>query len=320
MASAALTLGLDVGGTKIAAGLVDGENEVVVQFERPTLVDGRRDPGLHVTYALTRDLLAEASAAGRRVDGIGAGFPEYVDRCGRLSSHEVLEWTVQPRELLADLAPVTIEADVRCAALGEGAAGAAQGRDSFVLAIVGTGLSYALVEDGSARQGARGEAIAFGELEVSRSVDAASTLTLERYASGRAIQARYEAGSGQTLSGAADVFRLRREGDRLAAAITASAARALGHGLVTLTRLLDPGAIVIGGGVAAAGSPWRDEVSSAFDTASTRAGSPPILWATLGSRAGIIGAALAHRRRMATKRAAGTLMRPGGPFDLDFRR
>ena len=301
MEPAALTLGLDVGGTKIAGGLVDVHNEVLFQLERSTLVEGRRDPGLRVTHAVAQALLAEAAAAGHTVDGIGAGFPEYVDRCGHLSSHEVLEWTVQPRELLTDLGPVTIEADVRCAALGEGAAGIARGRDSFVLVIVGTGLSYALVEGGTARQGARGEAIALGELEVSRTVDATTTLTLERYASGKGIQARYEAGSGRTLSGAADIFRLRSEGDTLAAAIIESAARALGYGLGTLTRLLDPGVIVIGGGVASAGDTWRQEVHAAFDAASARPQPPSILWATLGSRAGIIGAAVAHRQRMASR-------------------
>lgn len=240
--------------------------------------------------------MADAEIRGLAVDGIGAGFPEYVDRAGRLQSHEVLAWTTQPSDLLGQLAPVTVESDVRCAALGEGARGVAQGLSDFAFVIVGTGISHTLVEDGRARPGARGEAIALGELEVSRRLDAAGPVTLERFASGDAIRERFEALTGREAADAAVVFGLASDGDPDAASIVRSAGQALGDGLATMVWLLDPGAIVIGGGVASATGPWREAVLSTFSgRTGRRPQPPPILWTTLGSDAGMIGAAIAHR-------------------------
>jgi len=297
--SRTVTLGLDVGGTKVAGGLLSASGRLLDVRARSTLVDGVRDPGLMVTIGLARELMAEAAIGGLTVDGIGAGFPEYVDPTGRLMSHEVLAWTRQPSESLAELASVTVDSDVRCAALGEGAQGVARGLPSFAFIVVGTGLSYALVEGGHPRPGVRGEAIAFGELEVSRNVDATSMLRLERYASGEAIRERYVAMTGQPITGAAEVFQRASRGDRDATSIVRSAGEALGEGLATLVRLLDPGAVVIGGGVAAAGAAWRSVLESSYAARiRARPAPPPILWAELGRDAGIIGAALAHRRRV----------------------
>jgi glucokinase len=300
-----VVLGLDVGGTKVAGGLVDTDGTLLHVRERSTLVDGARDPGLKVTFELARELVGVAEAMGLTVDGIGAGFPEYVDPGGRLTSHEVTAWTEQPAETLACLGPVTVESDVRCAALGEGAHGVARGVDSYAFVIVGTGLSYALVEDGRARHGVRGEAIALGELEVSRHVEETSTLRLERYASGEGMRERYESRTGRRASGAAEVFARVASGDREATSIVRSAGQALGEGLATLVRLLDPGAVVVGGGVSRSTGLWRDELESTYAARlSTRPAPPPMLWAELGSAAGIIGAAIAHRRRMAVARSA----------------
>jgi predicted NBD/HSP70 family sugar kinase len=68
-------------------------------------------------------LLADARQAGLVVDGIGAGFPEYVDPHGQLTSRLVMDWDVQPGRLLGGLGPVTVESDVRCGAIAEAAFG-----------------------------------------------------------------------------------------------------------------------------------------------------------------------------------------------------
>jgi glucokinase len=294
-----VTIGLDVGGTKVAGGLVSSTHELLFLLRRPTLVDGLRDPGLAVTLGLARDLLDHADAMGLRVDGIGAGFPEYVDLAGQLRSHEVLAWTRQPAEMLADLAPVTVESDVRCGALAEGIIGAARGLPSYSYVVVGTGISYALVEGGRARAGARGEAIALGELECSRSVDASAAVTLERFASGQAICERFTTLTARAVRGAADVFRLAARGDRAADAVIRSAGEALGYGLGTMVHLIDPGAVVMGGGVSGARGAWREALESSYAVRlSNRPAAPPLLWASPGGEAGIIGAVMAHRRRM----------------------
>ena len=295
------TIGLDVGGTKVAGGLLTDANELLARTRRPTVVDGRRDPGLRVTRQVAEDLAQIAAERGLDVDGIGAGFPEYVDQAGWLTSCEVLAWTDQPSDLLSDIAPATADSDVRCAALGEGAVGIAQGLDSYAFVIVGTGLSFALVEGGRPRPGARGEAIGLGELEVSRSVDPTTMLSLERYASGEGIRERFVATTGRGALGATEVFALADDGDTAAAAIVDSAARAVGTALATVGSILDPGAYVLGGGVSSSGARWRETVESAYlARASSRPAPPPLLWATLGSDAGIIGAAIAHRVRAAS--------------------
>ncbi|MEX1346031.1 MAG: ROK family protein, partial [Candidatus Limnocylindrales bacterium] len=242
------------------------------------------------------ELAAVAAGLGLALMGIGAGFPEYVDRDGRLASHEVLAWTDQPRDLLADIAPTTVDSDVRCAARGEAAVGAAQGLDDYAFVIVGTGLSYALVEAGSIRAGARGEAIGLGELEVSRLVDPGTTLTLERYASGEGIRRRYREATGFEVDGAAEVFARAEDHDAVAAVVVETAARALGTGLATLASLLDPGAFVIGGGVSRAGRRWQSAMEESYHgRAGVRPAPPPLRWAELASDAGVIGAALTHR-------------------------
>lgn len=297
--STGVTIALDVGGTKVAGALIDRNHTIVARAQRSTLVDGRRDPDLLVTRAVADELAGRAAELGLEVDGLGAGFPEYVHPSGRLASHEVLAWTDQPLDMLADLGPVTIDSDVRCAALGEGATGVAEGLESYAFVIVGTGLSYALVEQDEARAGARGEAIGLGELEVSKRVDADTTLSLERYASGEGIRERYVAASGRAVDGAAEVFELSVRGDRVAAAILDSAARAVGTALATLASLLDPGAFVLGGGVSSSGPPWRATVEQTYlARAGARPDPPPLLWATLGSDAGIIGAAIAHQQHV----------------------
>jgi glucokinase len=296
---ATFTIGLDVGGTKVAGALVSASLDLVSVRRRPAVADGKRDPGLAITLAVARELVAVARDRGLAFDGIGVGFPEYVAPEGRLTSHEVLAWTEQPADLLGTLAPVTVESDVRCAAIGEAAAGVARGLPSFCFVTVGTGVSYALLEDGRPRPGVRGEAIALGELEVSRRVEPSATVSVEHYASGEAIRARYRAQTGAPVSGAVDVFRRAAGGDLAATSIVTSAGAALGEALAVLVRLVDPGAVVVGGGVSAATGPWREALLAAYARRlASRPGSPPILWAVLGSDAGIIGAAIAHRRRI----------------------
>jgi glucokinase len=107
------------------------------------------------------------------------------------------------------------------------------------------------------------------------------------------------AATSAKVRGAADVFALALNGDDVANGIVTSAARAIGVGLATVVRILDPGALVLGGGVSSSGAPWRETVEAAYlDLARARSRPPPILWASLGSEAGMIGAAIAHRGRV----------------------
>ena len=258
-----VVVGVDVGGTKIAGALVTREGIVLESQRVSSVVDGRCDPDLTVTESVVRELLARARVLEVPVEGIGAAFPEYVEPGGRLTSREVVAWSKQPYDVLSPLAPLVIDSDVRCAALGEARFGHGRTYPDFVYVSVGTGLSHALVCDGRVRQGARGEAIAFGELRL-----AGVSGRLEDVASGRAIA------NGVSV---------------------AEAATALVTGLATVVGLFDPGAIVLGGGVAVGshsrGSWWAD-VEREYETMlRRRPGAPPLLRSMLGADAGVVGAA-----------------------------
>jgi glucokinase len=295
-----VTLGLDVGGTKVAGGLVANGGTVLHRRQEPSLVGGRRDPGLSVTRSVAAALIAAAADEGLELDGTGAGFPEYVTPDGMLASRLVLDWDVQPAELLTG--PLTVDSDVRCAALGEACFG--HQLADFLYVSVGTGISSCLVVGGVPVPGVRGEAIGLGELPVAPDVDPSAGISLEQYASGAGMRARYTAmtgGSpdGGSPEGARPVLAAADAGEPLAVEIVTTAARALAAALGWLTAVLDPTAIVLGGGLAGAGGRWRAALDEqAARALSVRPGGPPLLRAALGPDAGIVGAALAHRARM----------------------
>lgn len=280
----------------MAGGLVTDAGAVVHELVRPSAVGGRGDPGLAVALGLARELLAEAARRGLAVAGLGAGLPEYVDSAGRLTSREVVDWTVQPADLFAALLTgprCVIDSDARCAALAESRLGAARGLDDFVYVSLGTGLSSAVVWRGVPLTGRRGEAIALGELEVSARVDADWDGNLEAYCSGAGLARRYARRTGKTVPGAEEVARRAQAGDGAAQAILATAGGALGHALASVVALLDPHAIVLGGGLGTAGGLLRDELLAGYAACTARRpGAPLVLTAQLGRRAGIVGAAL----------------------------
>ncbi|MFO1540083.1 MAG: ROK family protein [Chloroflexota bacterium] len=290
-----VTAGIDVGGTKVAGALVDTDGRVVARVRRSALVGARGDPGLRVTRAVAEALLARAAALGLVVEGIGAGFPEYVTPDGRLTSHEVLAWRTQPTALLADLGPVSVGSDVRCAALAEARLGAGRGVGSFLYVSLGTGISSTLVLGGSPWAGARGEAIALGELPLAGEPGA----RLEPFASGEGIRRRDAVLRGSDPGSARAVVAAARAGDPMAHAVVTSAGAATGAALATLVRLLDPALVVLGGGLAGAGDPWRGALRAALRAGLAGRPHPPRLRrAALGRDAGSVGAALLHRERI----------------------
>ncbi|MDJ1137377.1 ROK family protein [Streptomyces iconiensis] len=289
--SAAVTesvvLALDVGGTKIAGGLVGPDGTVVHRTQRPTPL--RPVPAVAEAAA---ELMEAASARGLTVRGAGAGFPEYVTADGRLTSSEVIDWDEQPASVLARTlpgVPVRIDSDVRCGARGEALWGAGAALPGFLYVSLGTGLSSALVLEGRPVPGHRGEAIAFGELGVPVSVDPTWQGNLERYASGRGM------GERRGVAGAREVTALAAAGDAEAAHVLDSAGRALATTLVWLVRLLDPAAVVLGGGlgcapVAALHTPLAETWHKAL-AATGRPAPPPLRTARTGQESGLLGAA-----------------------------
>ncbi|GAA3829589.1 ROK family protein [Streptomyces chiangmaiensis] len=303
--SAPVVVALDIGGTTLAAGLVAADGIVLHSAAHPAVRgDGGRDPGLAGTVAVAREMTEAAATLGAPVVAIGAGFPEYVADSGRLTSREVLDWAVQPARLLAPLAPgrpVTVESDVRCGALAEARLGAGRGLGSFLYVSLGTGLSAAFVQNGQVWAGRRGEALALGAWEVPASVDpdfsaapsGGRTPTLEEYVSGAGIAARYASATGAPVTGAREVASRAAAGDGTAAAVLTSAGRALGTVLAWAVALLDPDAVLLGGGLGTAGGLLHDTAQDTYAAHHARPDPPPVRRALLGDRSGLLGAALA---------------------------
>jgi glucokinase len=328
-------LALDVGGTKILGGLFDAGLRVTATRQRPAGgAPGAADPGLSATAAVAAELAGLAADEGDRIVAVGAGFPEYVDR-GRLTSSEVLAWRDQPAAMLAALLPgatVAVESDVRCAATAEyrawrsaaedrarstapgagadidGRAGdpASLGLDAMLYVSWGTGLSSTLVLEGRCLTGARGEAIALGEWEVSRAAGPAARGTLEPFASGAGIARRYRALTRDDIAGATEVFARAGRGDAAAASIVESALIAVAQALAAAVALLDPAVVVIGGGLGMAVDCLSGPLAERYRALTARRpNAAPLERARLGRHSGLVGAAIAAAGQAAQAAAAG---------------
>jgi glucokinase len=292
----AAVLGVDVGGTKIAAGIVDPATGAILR--RETIATAATRGGAAVladTLELAQRLI---DAAGQRVTRIGVGVPQLVDNAGRIRSAYNFDWTDLPvRERLSTLAPTMIESDVRAAARAEARFGAGKGRRIFAYVTIGTGISYSLVVDGRPHAGANGFAIHFASSALHVPCEACGHINapvLEEIASGPAISAAYARRSVRSIACAPDLLAATASGDPVAVEVATAAARQLGPLVALIVNMLDPEALVLGGGLGLAGGIYREEL-----IASTRAHiwadscrDLPILPAALGVDAGLVGAAL----------------------------
>ena len=296
-------VGLDIGGTKTAGGVVlFPGGEVLARRIVPTRPSRDGHEVLQDTLDLASDLIRAAASMGHEVEGIGAGVAELVTGDGEIASAQCIPWRGLPvRQRLSQLAPAVVEADVRAAALGEALYGAGRGYECFVYLTVGTGISYSLVQGGEPYAGAHGNALVLASGPTTQFCDHCgqrSRLVLEDYASGPAIARRYTARAGRDTVAAEDVILAATAGNPDAIDIVSSAATALGSAVGWLVNVLDPQAIVVGGGLGSCGGQyWQRLVEStrAHIWADTSR-DVPMITAALGPDAGIVGAAAACGR------------------------
>jgi glucokinase len=299
-------LGLDVGGTKIAGGLVVWPTgELLCRRTLPTGANRGGEAVLQDVISLARQLENQARKNSWQVIGAGLGVAELVDAAGRVTSAHTIHWEGFPiRESLSDVAPAVVEADVRAAALGEAWFGAGRSFGSFAYVTVGTGISSCLVIDGKPWPGANGNALVMASSPLSaRCGQCGAQLApiLEEFASGPAITRRYREASGRAVTRAEEVFTALAS-DECAREIVRSAGFALGVSLAFLVNITDPAAVVVGGGLGSAhGMYWDEMVGSARPHIWSKVTRDlPILRACLGVDAGIVGAAaavFAHQKR-----------------------
>lgn len=297
MTQRAWAIGVDVGGTKIATAAVDPLTAEVV-FRRQIATRAER-PAAEIVADIVQEIdtvATELSLAGDRAVAVGVGVPEIVSPTGEILTDFLFDWTTSP--LPGDVAalPVHIASDVRAAALAEARFGAGRAYQQFVFVSVGTGISSALVVDGVPFTGARGGAVVLstGPISVPDEHGNWTRFVLEEYASGPALVQRYAAATGRSVPDAAALLAAAAAGDVEAANIIDAAAQALGSAIAWLVNVLDPQAIVLGGGLGSAAGRFQDGVRAAIAAHvwNPAARQLPVLPAALGAHAGLIGAAL----------------------------
>ncbi|NEE01799.1 ROK family glucokinase [Phytoactinopolyspora halotolerans] len=308
------SIGVDVGGTKIAAGVVDEKGAIVARTRRDT--PSRDVAGIvGAIVAVTREL-----AADHDVDVVGVGCAGFIDAGrSRVMFAPNLAWRDLPLRDDVGAAtglPVVVENDANAAAWGEFRFGAAEDVDDMVLLTVGTGVGGAVILDGELHRGANGIA---GELGHMRLVPDGQYCgcglrgCVEAYASGTALvrNARAAAqgsaafpgsperlldlagGDAQAITGPM-VTQAAQDGDPLARHLIAELAGWLGAAMGSFVSIFDPGAFVIGGGVADAGELLLEPAQEALwrnITGGTHRPFATVRLATLGNDAGIVGAA-----------------------------
>ena len=257
-------VGIDVGGTKIAGGVVDTATGDVLERR---LVATRKERGGPAVLADCAALAAEV--AGGELP-VGIGLCELVDLEGRPASGDTVDWRMLDVAGAFGGAAVTLEADVRAAALAEARFGAGAGVSPFLFAIVGTGASACLVVDGVPYRGARGEALVLGAPPV------------ERVAAGPALARA--AGVEHAEEVLADPARTE---------LVERAASELGRVLAVLVNALDPALVVLGGGLGSAPA-YCERVARACRSLQEYPRTPPlaVVPSSLGPAGGLIGAAL----------------------------
>lgn len=268
-----LVAGLDVGGTKVEGCIIDPESGAVHAAER---IETRVERG---GAAVLDDCVAlvERLRGGANLDSVGVGICEFVDLDGRVRSGYSVDWRdLEIARAFAPLAPVTVESDVRAAALAEARFGAGRSCVApWMYVTVGTGVSFCLVVEGRPFAGARGNALVVGAPPV------------ERQASGRAVE---------RLSGHARATEALA--DPACSSLVREAACALGTALAALVNALDPALVVIGGGLGLVRD-YREravmQMRAQIEAETTR--SVPVVPAELGPRAGALGAAVAAHDR-----------------------
>jgi glucokinase len=312
-----LTIGVDVGGTKIAAGVVDERGRIIEMVKRVTPA-ANASGTIEVIGDAVKELLARYE-----VEAVGVGAAGFVEesRSAVLFAPN-LAWRQEPvaRQVEERIGrPVIVENDANAAAWAEAKLGAGRGHDHMMLITIGTGIGAGLVLNGELYRGRWGIAGEPGHYRVvpdGRLCGCGNRGCWEQYASGSALVAearefarrspgaairllQLAGGTPEGITGP-EVTTAAREGDAAALRCFEIIGRWLGEGLADLAAILDPGCFVLGGGVSDAGDLLLAEVRASFANGLTGGQYRPhaaIVLAELGSEAGLIGAADLARHR-----------------------
>lgn len=313
-AKAPYAIGVDVGGTKINAGIIDAQGNVLVTHSLATLAAEKNVPeriGLAVEGVIAEFCQADANSQDSdavRLRGIGVGTAGQVDWDAgsiRFSSELIPGYGGTPlRQLLQEHfgLPVWVDNDVNVLALTERTLGAGRGVRHLLCLALGTGVGGAVVIDGKLVHGAWGGAGELGHMSVDFNgllCVCGSRGCLEQYASGTGIAKRMAAklsslGMPEPDIDARTAISRWQAGDPAASAVMYETFSALGSAIASLIHTFNPEVIVLGGGVAEAGEVLLDEVRKevARRTMPSLLQDVKIVPAYRGNWSGMIGAGL----------------------------
>lgn len=312
----ALTIGVDVGGTKIAAGVVDDDGRILAQERTESPADSvgqieQSIAGLVASLRKEHDVVA-----------VGIGAAGFVDES---RAHVFFAPNLAWRDLdlraelekLIDL-PVVVENDANAAAWGEFRFGAAVEDDDLLLVTIGTGVGGGIVLGGELFRGSYGVGAEIGHVRVVRDgirCGCGQLGCLESYASGTALTREARAAAAADPAYAATVIELAggdpqaiegkmvssaaADGDAFSVDQLAKLGTWLGEGIATIAAVLDPSVVALGGGVASAGDLLLEPARAAYFAHLTGGDYRPkadFRLAQLGNEAGLIGAADLARR------------------------
>lgn len=314
-----ISVGVDIGGTKILAGLVNEQGEILNKVRRKT----PRTDSTGVLEVVAEVVSETISQVDGSIAGIGVGVAGPVDlSCSTVLFAPNLQWADVPARAILENAtglPVLVDNDGNTAAWGEAKFGAGRGSSSVITVTVGTGIGGGVVLNGELLRGAHGAAGEIGHMGAvadGLQCGCGRKGCWEQYASGNALVretrklAAEKLFDAQTLLSLGDgtpegvkgehITAAALEGDPVAIAALEQLGVWLGRGLASLTAILDPEVFVIGGGVSEAGELL---LGSARITLAERVMGrayrpiPLIRAAELGNKAGIVGAADLARLR-----------------------
>jgi glucokinase len=307
------SIGVDIGGTKILAGVVDDDGNVLATARRATPRNDAND-----VLELVGDVVNELKdGASEPLVGVGLGVAGLVDADrSKVYFAPNLRWSQVPVRVLLEAStglPVVVENDGNVAAWGEARFGAGRGVPDLTLVTVGTGIGGGIVVNGSLFRGAHGAAGEIGHINAvpdGRPCGWGRNGCLEQYASGNALvrEARLLAAERRTEAGVllelgdgtpegvqgVHVTEAAKAGDPIAMEAFTIVGTWLGRGLADLAAVLDPEVFVIGGGVSEAGdlllASARQTLADKLIGQQNRP-APIVKTAELGNTAGLVGAA-----------------------------
>lgn len=302
--------GIDVGGTTIKLGAFDaGYGELLEKWEIPTR---KEDTGKHIledVAASVKSKMCEKGWTDAEVAGVGIGVPGPVLSDGVVDGAVNLRWgVVDVARTLSELLngmPVKVGNDANVAALGEQWKGGGKGYQNIIMVTLGTGVGGGIILNGKILPGAHGAGGEIGHMLVSHHetefCNCGKKGCLEQFASASGIVriARKQIAANQEKTNLCNnewlsakiIFDEAKKGDALALSVVDAFGKKLGEGLAMINAVIDPDAVVIGGGVSKAGQVVLDVVEKYYMPAAFHACRKTVFrLAELGNDAGMYGA------------------------------